>query len=49
LGQDLVWDYAGDNFVHRLIQSSIDGKMVELQGIDGVGLFHISVIKLPNF
>ncbi|KAI6184194.1 hypothetical protein M3Y97_00570100 [Aphelenchoides bicaudatus] len=35
LGQDLVWDYAGDNFVHRLIQSSIDGKMVELQGIDG--------------
>ena len=27
-----VWDYAGDNFVHRLIQSSTDGKMVEVQG-----------------
>lgn len=36
LGQDLVWDYAGDNFVHRLIQGSIDGKMVELQESEGV-------------
>jgi hypothetical protein len=34
--QDLVWDYVEDNFVHRLIQSSIDGKMVELQGADVV-------------
>ncbi|QHO50267.1 BRCA1-associated protein [Arachis hypogaea] len=25
-----VWDFAGDNYVHRLIQSKIDGKLVEL-------------------
>ncbi|VAI55994.1 unnamed protein product [Triticum turgidum subsp. durum] len=24
-----VWDYAGDNYVHRLIQSKTDGKLVE--------------------
>ncbi|KJE89621.1 BRCA1 associated protein [Capsaspora owczarzaki ATCC 30864] len=24
-----VWDYAGDNYVHRLIQNRTDGKMVE--------------------
>lgn len=25
-----VWDYEGDNYVHRLIQSRADGKLVEL-------------------
>lgn len=25
-----VWDYAGNNYVHRLIQSKTDGKLVEL-------------------
>lgn len=25
-----VWDYHGDNYVHRLIQSRMDGKLVEL-------------------
>ncbi|RCH92563.1 hypothetical protein CU098_000557, partial [Rhizopus stolonifer] len=25
-----VWDYAGDNYVHRLIQNAVDGKLVEL-------------------
>ncbi|KAL9551045.1 hypothetical protein MBANPS3_004447 [Mucor bainieri] len=25
-----VWDYAGDGFVHRLIQNAVDGKLVEL-------------------
>ena len=25
-----VWDYAGDNYVHRLIQSKTDGKLVEV-------------------
>lgn len=25
-----VWDYAGDNYVHRLIQNETDGKLVEL-------------------
>ena len=24
-----VWDYAGDNYVHRIIQSKGDGKLVE--------------------
>lgn len=25
-----VWDYAGDNYVHRLLQNQSDGKLVEL-------------------
>ncbi|KHN22420.1 BRCA1-associated protein [Glycine soja] len=25
-----VWDYVGDNYVHRLIQSKTDGKLIEL-------------------
>ncbi|EPY52754.1 ubiquitin-protein ligase E3 [Schizosaccharomyces cryophilus OY26] len=25
-----VWDYAGDSYVHRLLQSELDGKVVEL-------------------
>lgn len=25
-----VWDYAGDNYVHRLVQNEVDGKLVEL-------------------
>jgi len=25
-----VWDYAGDGYVHRLIQNAVDGKLVEL-------------------
>ncbi|KAG0170286.1 hypothetical protein DFQ30_002673 [Apophysomyces sp. BC1015] len=25
-----VWDYAGDGYVHRLIQNMVDGKLVEL-------------------
>ncbi|XP_077863309.1 BRCA1-associated protein-like [Saccoglossus kowalevskii] len=29
LGNNRVWDYAGDNYVHRLVQSKGDGKMVE--------------------
>lgn len=28
LGTNRVWDYAGDNFVHRLLQSKTDGKLV---------------------
>ncbi|KAK9765599.1 hypothetical protein K7432_005944 [Basidiobolus ranarum] len=27
-----VWDYAGDGYVHRLIQNKSDGKLVELPG-----------------
>jgi BRCA1-associated protein len=29
LGNNRVWDYAGDNFVHRLLQNKGDGKLVE--------------------
>eukprot|EP00126_Sphaerothecum_destruens_P006515 Sdes_comp19395_c0_seq5m10705 len=25
-----VWDYAGDSYVHRLVQNSVDGKMIEI-------------------
>ncbi|KAJ4977503.1 hypothetical protein NE237_002609 [Protea cynaroides] len=28
-----VWDYVGDNYVHRLIQSKTDGKLVELNSL----------------
>ena len=28
LGQ--VWDYASDGYVHRLVQSKTDGKLVEV-------------------
>jgi len=31
-----VWDYAGDNYVHRLIQSKGDGKLVSLGNSEGV-------------
>eukprot|EP00735_Rhodelphis_limneticus_P000225 TRINITY_DN1035_c0_g1::TRINITY_DN1035_c0_g1_i1::g.29970::m.29970 TRINITY_DN1035_c0_g1::TRINITY_DN1035_c0_g1_i1::g.29970 ORF type:complete len:593 (+),score=40.42,sp/Q7Z569/BRAP_HUMAN/37.21/2e-105,BRAP2/PF07576.7/4.7e-26,zf-UBP/PF02148.14/3.2e-20,zf-RING_2/PF13639.1/3.6e-09,zf-RING_2/PF13639.1/4.3e+03,zf-RING_5/PF14634.1/6e-06,zf-RING_5/PF14634.1/2e+03,zf-C3HC4_3/PF13920.1/0.0004,zf-C3HC4_3/PF13920.1/0.83,zf-C3HC4/PF00097.20/4.4e-05,zf-C3HC4_2/PF13923.1/4.8e-05,zf-C3HC4_2/PF13923.1/2.1e+02,zf-rbx len=30
LGTHRVWDYAGDNYVHRLIQNRADGKLVEV-------------------
>lgn len=29
LGHNKVWDYAADNYVHRLIQNKSDGKMVQ--------------------
>lgn len=31
VGGQRVWDYAGDNYVHRLIQSKSDGKMVQFE------------------
>ena len=30
LNNNRVWDYAGDNYVHRLVQNKSDGKMVEV-------------------
>jgi len=30
-----VWDYAGDNYVHRLVQNRSDGKVVRLDTDDG--------------
>ncbi len=31
VGGERVWDYAGDNYVHRLIQSKTDSKIVEFE------------------
>lgn len=31
-----VWDYIGDNYVHRLIQNKADGKIVAVQDQDGI-------------
>lgn len=31
LDSQRVWDYAGDQYVHRLIQSKTDGKLVEVR------------------
>ncbi|GFY33317.1 BRCA1-associated protein [Trichonephila clavipes] len=33
LGNNRVWDYAGDNYVHRLVQNKADGKPVELEPV----------------
>jgi BRCA1-associated protein len=30
LGSNRVWDYAGDNYVHRLLQNKADGKLVQV-------------------
>ncbi|TMS35170.1 hypothetical protein L596_002624 [Steinernema carpocapsae] len=32
VGGDKVWDYVGDNYVHRLIQVGSDNKFVEIEG-----------------
>nr|CAI5841998.1 unnamed protein product [Callosobruchus analis] len=32
LGSHRVWDYKGDNFVHRLLQNKADGKLVASEG-----------------
>ncbi|XP_062512359.1 BRCA1-associated protein-like [Corticium candelabrum] len=32
LGSQRVWNYLGDNYVHRLIQNKSDGKLVEVEG-----------------
>ena len=31
VGSQRVWDYAGDNYVHRLIQTKEEGKVVEFE------------------
>lgn len=37
LSSNRVWDYVGDNFVHRLVQTdSADGKLVEAEGQGGL-------------
>ncbi|XP_019855979.1 PREDICTED: BRCA1-associated protein-like [Amphimedon queenslandica] len=37
LGTQRVWDYIGDNYVHRLVQNKGDGKMVEIPGQEELG------------
>ncbi|EPX72667.1 ubiquitin-protein ligase E3 [Schizosaccharomyces octosporus yFS286] len=44
-----VWDYAGDRYVHRLLQSELDGKVVELsneKSTDGNSAFDQSNLKV---
>ncbi len=35
LGSNRVWDYAADNYVHRLIQNKTDGKLVQFDERSG--------------
>lgn len=46
LGNNRVWDYVGDNFVHRLVQNKGDGKLVEgsSPGKLDVKIIHIYVL-----
>lgn len=30
LGSNRVWDYVGENYVHRLVLNKVDGKLVEV-------------------
>ena len=41
-----VWDYAGDNYVHRLVQNKSDGKLVEVSGMSVAGEEKIDSIQL---
>lgn len=36
LDSQRVWDYAGDQYVHRLIQSKTDGKLVEVSSTKAI-------------
>uniref|UniRef100_A0A1B0CVF8 Brca1-associated protein n=1 Tax=Lutzomyia longipalpis TaxID=7200 RepID=A0A1B0CVF8_LUTLO len=46
LGTNRVWDYVGDNFVHRLLQSKTDGKLVATQSPEGDGEEKIDSMQL---
>lgn len=46
LGSNRVWDYAGDNFVHRLLQSKSDGKLVATEDRSGGGDEKIDSMQL---
>lgn len=39
LDSQRVWDYAGDQYVHRLIQSKTDGKLVEVRARERCSTF----------
>lgn len=46
IGTNRVWDYAGDNFVHRLLQNKSDGKLVATSSPDGEGEEKIDSMQL---
>ncbi|XP_046805821.1 BRCA1-associated protein [Lucilia cuprina] len=46
LGTSSVWDYAGDNFVHRLFQNKTDGKLVATQAPNDEGEEKIDSMQL---
>jgi len=50
LGNNRVWDYVGDNFVHRLVQNKGDGKLVEgsSPGKLDVNFVYIYVLLFSN-
>ncbi|KAH6633371.1 BRCA1-associated protein 2-domain-containing protein [Boeremia exigua] len=48
-----VWDYAGDGYVHRLIQNKADGKLVDLpasthQSVGGAGMTGYANDSVPR-
>lgn len=46
LGNNRVWDYVGDNFVHRLLQNK-DGKLVEGPSPEKHGVItHFAILSL---
>lgn len=46
LGNNRVWDYVGDNFVHRLVQNKGDGKLVEGSSPEKLDVLLISTLIL---
>jgi len=52
LGHNRVWDYVGDNFVHRLVQNTEDGKLVEQEarrdGAKHEGGFEVNEDKVDS-
>ncbi|KAN0061403.1 hypothetical protein ACQY0O_006250 [Thecaphora frezii] len=42
-----VWDYAGDGYVHRLLQNKADGKLVELPSASSVAATPDRLRRLP--
>ncbi|TPX38042.1 hypothetical protein SmJEL517_g00049 [Synchytrium microbalum] len=43
-----VWDYAGDGYVHRLIQNRADGKLVELPPPDARSRGNTQILTSPQ-
>lgn len=46
LGNNRVWDYVGDNFVHRLVQNKGDGKLVEGRSPGKLDVHFIYIITI---